>query len=128
MPAREWDGASYDRISGPQEALGRAVLERMRLDGAETVLDAGCGSGRVTEALIERVPRGRVIAVDASASMVEQARVRLGERAEVHELDLLDLDLEKLGLEEPIDAILSTATFHWVLDHDALFRRLRVAL
>jgi trans-aconitate 2-methyltransferase len=128
MPAREWDGASYDRISGPQEALGRAVLERMRLDGAETVLDAGCGSGRVTEALIERVPRGRVIAVDASASMVEQARVRLGERAEVHELDLLDLDLAKLGLEEPLDAILSTATFHWVLDHDALFRRLRAVL
>ncbi len=123
MPVREWDGASYDRISAPQEALGRAVLERMQLRGDETVLDAGCGSGRVTEALLERLPRGRVIAVDASPSMVAQARLRLGDRAEVHEMDLLELELP-----EPVDGVLSTATFHWVLDHDALFRRLRAAL
>jgi trans-aconitate 2-methyltransferase len=128
MPIREWDGASYDRISGPQEALGRAVLQRMQLRGDETVLDAGCGSGRVTEALIERLPRGRVIAVDASPSMVAQARRRLDGRAEVHELDLLALDLPALELAQPLDGILSTATFHWVLDHDALFRRLRAAL
>jgi trans-aconitate 2-methyltransferase len=123
MPARDWDGAAYDRISGPQEALGRAVLARMSLRGDETVLDAGCGSGRVTEALLERLPRGRVIAVDASPSMVQQARRRFGDRVEVHQMDLLELELE-----QPVDAILSTATFHWVLDHDALFRRLHDAL
>lgn len=123
MQARDWDGASYDRISAPQEALGRAVLARMELRGDETVLDAGCGSGRVTEALLERLPRGRVIAVDASPSMVEQAHRRLGNRVEIRQMDLLELELE-----EPVDAILSTATFHWVLDHDALFRRLRGVL
>jgi trans-aconitate 2-methyltransferase len=123
MQARDWDGASYDRISAPQEALGRAVLARMQLHGDETVLDAGCGSGRVTEALLERLPRGRVIAVDASPSMVEQAHRRLGSRVEIHQMDLLELELA-----EPVDAILSTATFHWVLDHDALFRRLRGVL
>ena len=117
MQARDWDGASYDRISAPQEALGRAVLARMDLRGDETVLDAGCGSGRVTEALLERLPRGRVIAVDASPSMVEQARRRLGDRAvEIRQMDLLELELA-----QPVDAILSTATFHWVLDHAALF-------
>jgi trans-aconitate 2-methyltransferase len=123
MSARDWDGASYDRISAPQEALGRAVLGRMQLLGDETVLDAGCGSGRVTEALLERLPRGRVIAVDASPSMVQQAHRRLGSRVEIHQMDLLELELAN-----PVDAILSTATFHWVLDHDALFRRLRAAL
>jgi trans-aconitate 2-methyltransferase len=123
MQARDWDGASYDRISAPQEALGRAVLARMELRGDETVLDAGCGSGRVTEALIERLSRGRVIAVDASPSMVEQAHRRLGDRVEIHQMNLLELELA-----EPVDAILSTATFHWVLDHDALFRRLHRAL
>jgi trans-aconitate 2-methyltransferase len=95
----------------------------MQLHGDETVLDAGCGSGRVTEALLERLPRGHVIAVDASPSMVQQARRRLGDRVEIHQMDLL-----KLELEQPVDAILSTATFHWVLDHDALFRRLHAAL
>jgi trans-aconitate 2-methyltransferase len=105
------------------EALGREVLARLELHGDETVLDAGCGSGRVTQALIERLPRGRAIAVDASSSMVDAARERLGPEADVRRLDLLELELE-----EPIDAILSTATFHWIADHSRLFARLRGAL
>ena len=83
MPeVRSWHGATYDRLSTPMEAMGREVLDRLPLEGGETVIDAGCGSGRVTEALIERVPRGRVIGVDASASMIDAARERLGDRAE----------------------------------------------
>jgi trans-aconitate 2-methyltransferase len=123
MPVREWDGNSYDRISGTMEALGREVLERLELNGDELVLDAGCGSGRITETLIERLPRGRVIAVDESSSMVQAARERLGEQADVHVMDLLELQLE-----EPVDAILSTATFHWIKDHERLFQRLHAAL
>lgn len=123
MPeTRAWDGQSYDRISGPMEALGLAVLERLELHGDETVLDAGCGSGRITEALIERVPNGHVIAVDASQSMVDVALARLPE-ADVHKVDLLELELD-----EPVDAILSTATFHWIADHARLFARLFAAL
>ena len=120
---REWDGASYDRISGPMEALGLDVLGRLDLAGDETVLDAGCGSGRITEALIERLPRGRAIAVDQSPSMVDAARERLGAGADLRVVDLLDLELD-----EQVDAILSTATFHWIADHDRLFGRLRSAL
>jgi trans-aconitate 2-methyltransferase len=123
MPVRSWDGSTYDRVSGTMEALGLGVLERLPLEGQETVLDAGCGSGRITEALIERLPRGHVIAVDESVSMVEAARRRLPAGADVRRLDLLDLELE-----QPVDAILSTATFHWIADHRRLFERLRRAL
>jgi trans-aconitate 2-methyltransferase len=124
MPeVRSWSGAEYDRLSTPMEAMGREVLERLPLEGFETVIDAGCGSGRVTEALIARVPRGRVIGVDASASMIDSARERLGDRAELHVADLVTFDLGVLA-----DAILSTATFHWIADHDALFARLRAHL
>jgi trans-aconitate 2-methyltransferase len=120
---RDWDGPTYDRISGPMEALGREVLARLELRGDEVVLDAGCGSGRITQALIERLPRGHVIGVDQSPSMVEAAMDRLGPEADIRLLDLLALELD-----EPVDAILSTATFHWVADHDRLFRRLHAAL
>jgi trans-aconitate 2-methyltransferase len=120
---REWDGASYDRISGTMEALGLEVLARLELEGDEVVLDAGCGSGRITQALIEQLPRGHAIAIDQSASMVDAAKQRLGETADVRVVDLLELDLE-----QPVDAIISTATFHWIADHDLLFRRLRNAL
>ncbi len=123
MPeVRNWDGQTYDRISGPMEALGLEVLSRLKLVGDETVLDAGCGSGRITQALIERLPRGRVLAVDASESMVRAARERLP-GADVHVADLLALELDG-----PVDAILSTATFHWILDHERLFARLHAAL
>lgn len=123
MSIREWDGASYDRISGPQVELGRAVMDRLPLKGDETVLDAGCGSGRLTELLLERLPRGHAIAWDASESMLAAARRRLGSDADLRQGDLLDLEVE-----EPVDAILSTATFHWIPDHELLFRRLRAAL
>lgn len=107
------------------QALGQAVLDRMELRGEETVLDAGCGSGRVTEALIARLPRGHAIGVDVSQSMVDAARERLGPDADVRRADLLELERE---FEQPVDAILSTATFHWVADHAALFRSLHAAL
>jgi trans-aconitate 2-methyltransferase len=123
MPVREWDGSSYDRVSATMEALGLEVLDRLELSGDETVLDAGCGSGRITQALIERLPRGRVIAVDESASMIEAARRRLGPDVDLRVVDLLELELD-----EPVDAILSTATFHWIADHDRLFQRLHAAL
>ena len=124
MPGvRNWDGRTYDRISGPMQALGQAVLDRLALTGDETVLDAGCGSGRITETLIERLPRGRIIAIDMSESMVAAARERLGPDADIRRADLLELELD-----EPVDAILSTATFHWIADHELVFRRLRGAL
>jgi trans-aconitate 2-methyltransferase len=119
-----WDARTYDRSSEPQQAWAAEVLAR--LDGIApdaTAIDVGCGTGRVTEALLALVPRGRVLALDASADMVALARARLGERAEVWCQDVLDLDLD-----EPVDAIVSTATLHWVGDHDRLWSRLARAL
>lgn len=104
--------------------MGLVVLDRLELRGDETVLDAGCGSGRVTQALVERVPRGRVIGVDGSASMIEAARARLGDGVDLRVCDLLELDL---GAEQ-VDAVFSTATFHWIDDHARLFAVLRRAL
>jgi trans-aconitate 2-methyltransferase len=120
---RDWDAATYDRVSDPQVEWAAKVLDRLPLEGSETVLDAGCGSGRVTAMLLERLPRGRVIAVDAAPSMVEQARRVLGHRADVREVGLTELDLDA-----EVGAVFSNAVFHWVADHDALFERLHAAL
>lgn len=127
---RGWNGAEYDRLSAPMEAMGLAVLDRLALSGDELVLDAGCGSGRVTAALLERLPRGRVVGVDGDPSMIAAARERLGEdpRLTLVVADLLDLDPARHLGGSPADAILSTATFHWIPDHAALFARLREAL
>jgi trans-aconitate 2-methyltransferase len=120
---REWDAHTYDRVSDPQFHWGVEVLERLDLDGDEYVMDAGCGSGRVTARLLERLPDGRVLCVDASESMIAKAREALGDRA-----DYLVADLAELKIERPVDVIFSTATFHWIPDHDRLFSRLHAAL
>ncbi|MGH2951982.1 MAG: class I SAM-dependent methyltransferase [Solirubrobacterales bacterium] len=122
----DWDAATYDRVADPQEQWGREVLERLELRGDETVLDAGCGSGRVTRLLAERLPHGRVIGVDAAPSMVETAAESLADLGD--RIALVTADLSELELEAPVDAVFSNATFHWILDHERLFARLYEAL
>ena len=119
----DWDAETYDRVSDPQLSWGNEVLDRLRLEGDETVLDAGCGSGRLTSRLADRLPEGRLLACDASPSMVEKAREALGDRVEV-----FDADLTELVLSEPVDLVFSNAVFHWIRDHDLLFARLFAAL
>ena len=121
--ARDWDASTYERVSDPQVGWARAILDRLPLEGDETVLDAGCGTGRVTQLLLDRLPRGHVIAVDSAPSMVETAREALGERATV-----IQTDLAELTLEEPVDAAFSNAVFHWIPDHDRLFAALHAAM
>lgn len=117
---RDWNAATYDRVSDPQLAWAREQLERLSLCGGEVVLDAGCGSGRVTALLADAVGvAGRVYGVDAAPSMAAHAAEALGERATI-----LCQDLVELSLPEPVDAVFSNATFHWIADHERLFARL----
>jgi trans-aconitate 2-methyltransferase len=122
-PVKEWDASGYQRVSVPHEEWAAALTRRLPLAGDETVLDAGCGTGRVTRMLVERLPEGKVVAVDGSAAMVEKVTevLRHGDESFV-------ADLTRLELPEPVDAIVSSAVFHWIPDHDALFARMRAAL
>ena len=125
----EWDASEYEAVSAPQTSWGanflEVFLERRGLRGDEAAIDAGCGTGRVTELLLRHLPKGTVLAVDASEDMVAAARRRFAgdPRVRVECQDLLGLEVER-----PVDMIFSTATFHWLTDHDRLFRRLALAL
>lgn len=127
--AREWKSADYHRLSDPQYGWGLKVLKKLQscsLRGDEQILDAGCGSGRVTAELLKAFPQAKVTAIDASQNMVEEARKTLasfGDRVTVEQVDLLDL-----ADAETVDVIFSTAVFHWIKDHDRLFANLFHAL
>ncbi|WP_119065911.1 class I SAM-dependent methyltransferase [Rubrobacter indicoceani] len=121
----EWNAVFYERLADPMTRWGEAFLDRVELRGDEYVLDAGCGTGRVTEKLLERLPNGRVLAVDGSGAMVEAARERF---AGDDRVSFLRRDLLELRVAEPVDLIFSTATFHWIPAHDRLFARLFDAL
>ena len=123
----EWDAKSYHAVAAPQTGWGHAVLDRLALDGSERVIDAGCGSGRLTAALLDRLPRGRVLALDRSRNMLEVARTNLrpAHAARVH---FVQAALPLVPVSGWADVVFSTATFHWVRDHPSLFANLRLAL
>jgi trans-aconitate 2-methyltransferase len=129
---REWNAETYHRVSDPQLRWGLAVLNRLRLAGDELVVDVGCGTGRLTEHLARRLPRGRVVAVDISANMLATAQQHLESLASAGGADkarpagrgrivFAQADAAALPFNGSASAVFSTATFHWVLDHDALF-------
>jgi len=123
---QDWDGVAYQRLSDPQFGWGMRVLSSVELRGDECVLDLGCGPGRLTAELLKRLPRGRVIAVDASPSMIATARRQLdhfGAR-----LSFLLGDLLRLEVHSVADLAFSTAVFHYVADHARLFRVIHRAL
>ena len=125
--AKEWNATSYDRVATPQTGWGRRVLSRLTVRGDELVVDAGCGSGRLTGELTRMLPRGRVIAIDRSWNMLVTARANL--RPEFgNRVAFARVELPRLPFNESVDLVFSTATFHWVRDHDTLFGQIFSAL
>lgn len=123
----EWNARAYNRLNNPMQAWGEAVVGRLALRGDETVLDLGCGTGRLTEFLTRRLPRGRVIAIDRSANMLAAAREHLepefGDRVEY-----VRASLDELNMHEVADLAFSNAAFHWIRDHPRLLRGIFAAL
>lgn len=126
MSETDWNAVAYDDLSEPMFEWGVSMLGTLQCKGDERVLDAGCGSGRLTEELLHKLPSGEVVALDFSPRMLEQARQRLarfGERVE-----FIHASLQEFDLARPVDGIFSNAALHWVPDHEAMFRCLHRAL
>jgi trans-aconitate 2-methyltransferase len=126
-PGAEWDARAYNRLSNPMQTWGESIVERLALRGDETALDLGCGSGRLTEYLLRRLPQGRVIAVDRSANMLAAA----GEHLEPQfsgRIDYLQKSLDEIELDQVAELAFSNAAFHWIKDHPRLFRAVFAAL
>lgn len=124
---REWDARTYDSLPLPHTRWGRRTLADLPLSGDETVIDIGCGTGRDTVALLDRLPRGRVVAVDGSRQMLDRLRSKLRDRLD--RVDVVEADIqETLGVSPPADAAFSVATFHWIRDHARAFRNVADAL
>jgi trans-aconitate 2-methyltransferase len=116
----DWNATSYHKVSGPQTSWGHKVLARLDVNGDERAIDAGCGSGKLTLALTERLPRGSMVAIDRSWNMLLTARTNLrpvfGGRVKFVQVSLPDMPFANYA-----DLVFSTATFHWIKDHPALF-------
>ena len=126
----EWDAARYHRISDPQLAWGRGVAARLVPVCGERILDIGCGTGRLT-AEIAQAPGVVVVGTDASAAMLAEANAGRGRTSDEHgraRVHYVRGDGSALPFTSAFDAVFSNATFHWVPDHDRLFRSIHDVL
>jgi trans-aconitate 2-methyltransferase len=123
----EWNANAYNRLSNPMQTWGETIVAQLPLRGDETAMDLGCGSGRLTEFLLRRLPRGRVIAVDRSANMLDAARAHL-EPAFGGRVEYLQKSLDELEFDRVADLAFSNAAFHWIRDHPRLFRAIFAGL
>ena len=135
----DWDAERYHRVSNPQLEWGRRVLRRLAPQPGERVLDIGCGTGRLTAELAAALREGTVVAVDRSDAMLREASVqtqalaltgphRLHDHSGRVRTCFVRADGVALPFVDAFDAVLSTATFHWILDHPQLFSGIYRAL
>ena len=123
----EWDAAAYARISALQAAMAAEVLALLQFDGAEQVLDVGCGNGAITSQIAARVPRGRVTGIDPSREMIDYATAHFGPAAFPNlRFDLCDA--RTLPFQDAFDRVVSFNALHWVPDQDAALRSIRRAM
>lgn len=129
MQLLEWDASAYDQLPLPHQRWGRDTIRRLALTGDETVMELGCGTGRDAELLLDALPNGRVVAVDGSEQMLAQLRHRLAGRLD--RITVVQADLRQASRQlfnEPVDAVLSVATLHWLPDHDVIFQTVAASL
>ena len=114
----DWDATTYDGISDAQESWGHEIIEYRKWKGNEIVLDAGCGSGRLTKILSIKVPQGKVIAVDSDLAMIRLAKENL---AKFSNIEFIKMDISQLEIAEKVDVVFSNAVLHWILNHKKVF-------
>lgn len=117
-----WDVGQYQRFADERARPALDLLARIPPVDARSVVDLGCGDGRITELLARRWPGARVVGIDSSTAMLAAAR-RLEAR-----VDWQEADIAHWRPDRPVDLIYSNAALHWLDDHAALFPRLFASL
>ncbi|MFB3889858.1 MAG: methyltransferase domain-containing protein [Candidatus Bathyarchaeia archaeon] len=122
-----WNALDYAKNSSNQFEWARELIPKLKLAGDETLLDIGCGDGKVTALLAERVPHGRVVGVDNSEEMLSSAR-RNYPQGRYPNLTFLKMDARELTFRKQFDIAFSNAALHWIIDHQTVLACVREAL
>jgi len=122
----EWNAHEYNRRSALQKWLADKSLTGLDLRGWERVLDVGCGDGKITAEIAERVPNGSVVGIDPSTAMIEFAREHFV--TDHANLDFVVADATRLSYRDTFDFIVSFNALHWIPDQAAALQCIREAM
>lgn len=123
----EWNADDYDRHSTGQYEWARELMEKLELRGDETLLDIGCGDGKVSCLLKGCLPQGRVVGIDSSSDMIDLARKKHPPE-DFSGLTFKKMDAREITFEDCFDIAFSNAALHWVKDHVAVLRGVKKSL
>jgi len=123
----EWNAAGYARISSLQEVMAHEALALLSLRGDERILDVGCGQGKITAQIAARVPRGKVVGIDASRGMIDYAAAHFDTAAQPN-LRFEVADARSLTFDAEFDLVVSFNALHWVPEQDMALQSIHRAL
>ncbi len=123
----QWDADQYAKHSASQRAWGLELIQKLHLTGNETVLDIGCGDGKLTAAIADHLPQGSVLGIDSSKDMIDLARHQLSVYPHAR-LEFEHMDVRELARQHRFDLVFSNAALHWIQDHPPVLLRIKNAL
>lgn len=122
-----WNPEDYAKNSDAQLKWARELREALELQGNESVLDVGCGNGKITADFSTALPNNKVVGVDSSQGMIAYAK-RTYPSSQYPHLSFACVDARSLNFYQEFDLVFSNAALHWVDDHQAFLTGVSQAL
>lgn len=122
-----WDAKEYAKHSSVQQVWARELIAKLQLRGNESLLDIGCGDGKITAEIASLLPEGDVIGVDNSPDMVALARKHFPQSRHPN-LSFELVDASHLRFEKQFDIVFSNASLHWIKDHKPVLSGIQKSL
>ena len=123
----KWNAKAYKESSHNQFQWGLELLDKLALKGNESVLDIGCGDGKLTIEIAKRVPDGYVVGIDNSEEMISFARNTFP-KDKYPNVDWQIMNATEIDFDNEFDAAYSNAVLHWIKDHVAILRGVKRSL
>jgi trans-aconitate 2-methyltransferase len=123
-----WDPRQYDKFQREREQPFYDLLALVRRSPAMRVADLGCGTGKLTRVLHERLEALQTTGIDRSEKMLEAARTTRQPSGLCFAVETIESFAAAGAGAERFDLIFSNAAYHWVDDHETLVPRLAARL
>jgi trans-aconitate 2-methyltransferase len=110
-----WNAQDYAKNSANQFQWAKELIPKLKLQGNESLLDIGCGDGKITAALARCLTNGRAVGIDSSKEMIRLAQQNFSGK-DYQNLSFQVMDARKLTFQSEFDIVFSNATLHWIVD------------